>query len=96
MPITYVISPQFQNKAGSEGSAFGHSGKQTGSASQIFIIPTQKKVVAVLSNTSGTWEQIIGLGAQVIPLFKEQPSCYSKELCDGLICLSFHPDKELI
>ena len=56
-----------------EGSAIGHEGEQTGSASQLMIIPKEKLVVIVLSNTSGTWKQIINLSTKLISHCRKMP-----------------------
>lgn len=46
----------------------GHSGEQTGCASQIMIIPNSKTIVVVLSNTSGTWKDVVTLSSELIQL----------------------------
>ena len=50
----------------------GHSGEQTGCASQLMIIPKSKTVVAVLSNTSGTWKDIVSFSAELIRISEEE------------------------
>jgi CubicO group peptidase (beta-lactamase class C family) len=49
----------------------GHSGEQTGSASQLMIIPNSKTVVVVLSNTSGTWKDVVTLSSELIQLSEQ-------------------------
>lgn len=50
----------------------GHSGEQTGVSAQLMILPTKNMVVAVMSNTSGSWEKAIQLSVQLIQLAKEK------------------------
>lgn len=49
--------------APNEKGVFGHSGEQTGTATQLLINPSKKRVVVVMANTSGTWGDVIGLSA---------------------------------
>ena len=48
------------------GRVFGHSGEQTGTATQIMIAPSIKSVVVVMSNTSGTWNDVINLSIEIL------------------------------
>ncbi len=50
----------------------GHSGEQTGVSAQLMILPAKNMVVAVMSNTSGSWEKAIHLSVQLIQLAKEE------------------------
>jgi CubicO group peptidase (beta-lactamase class C family) len=49
------------------GQVFGHSGGQTGSAAQLFILPEINTVIAVMANTSGAgvWEEVFRIGVQL-------------------------------
>lgn len=49
-----------------ENIVIGHSGEQTGAATQLMIIPKSKTVVAVLANTSGTWKDVVTLASNLI------------------------------
>ncbi len=46
----------------------GHSGEQTGAANQLMIIPKSKTVVVVLSNTSGSWKEVVQYSSYLIQL----------------------------
>lgn len=48
----------------------GHSGEQSGVSAQLMILPRDKMVVAVMSNTSGSWKKAIQLSVQLIQLAK--------------------------
>ncbi|MEM1182618.1 MAG: serine hydrolase domain-containing protein [Acidobacteriota bacterium] len=48
------------------GSLIGHSGAQTGASGQLMILPERGVVVAVLSNTSRSWEHAIALSVEMI------------------------------
>lgn len=50
----------------------GHSGEQTGCASQLMIIPKSNTVVAVLSNTSGAWKDIVSFSAELIRISEKE------------------------
>jgi len=50
--------------------AFGHSGEQTGVSSQLLIIPAEKKVIVVICNTSGVWEETIGTAVGINSIYK--------------------------
>jgi len=49
-----------------ENLVIGHSGGQTGCTSQLMIVPKTKTVVAVLSNTSGTYPDIATFASKLI------------------------------
>ena len=49
-----------------ENLVIGHSGEQTGAATQLMIIPKNNTVVVVLANTSGTWKDVVGLSSSLI------------------------------
>lgn len=49
----------------------GHSGEQTGCASQLMLIPNSQTVVVVLSNTSGTWKDVVTLSSELIQLSEQ-------------------------
>lgn len=46
------------NPKPNEGAIIGHSGEQTGAATQLVIAPELKLVVVILSNTSGTYKYV--------------------------------------
>lgn len=54
------------NPKPNEGALIGHTGEQTGSSAQIFIIPSTKTVVVALANTSGSLREISMLAGQLI------------------------------
>ena len=51
-----------------ENLVIGHSGGQTGCTSQLMIVPRTGTVVAVLSNTSGTYRDIASFASNLIAL----------------------------
>lgn len=53
-----------------ENLVIGHSGEQTGAATQLMIIPKNKTVIVVLANTSGSWQEVIGLSVELIRVFE--------------------------
>lgn len=55
-----------------EGAIIGHSGEQTGSATQLLIVPSLKKVVVVLSNTSGTYKYVTPATFKIFAAFQEK------------------------
>lgn len=55
-----------------ENLVIGHSGEQTGSSTQLMIIPKSKTVVVVLSNTSGAWQEVVGLSAKLIAISEQK------------------------
>lgn len=57
-----------------ENGVIGHSGEQTGCASQLMIIPKSKTVVVVLANTSGTWKDVVTFSSQLIGISEERNS----------------------
>ncbi|MBO3696879.1 serine hydrolase [Roseivirga sp. E12] len=46
------------NPKPNEGAIIGHSGEQTGSCTQIVIVPSLKLVTVILTNTSGTFSEV--------------------------------------
>lgn len=56
----------FYGPAGSENLVIGHSGGQTGCTSQLFLIPKSETVVAVLSNTSRTYQDVATLASNLV------------------------------
>lgn len=50
----------------------GHSGEQTGVSSQLFIIPSQQKVIIVLCNTSGVWGETVGTAVKILRAHKKK------------------------
>lgn len=53
-------------------NCIGHSGEQTGVSAQLMILPKDDMVVAVMSNTSGSWKKAIQLSIQLIQLAKTE------------------------
>ena len=51
-------------------SAVGHGGAQTGASTQLMILPGQKIVVVVLSNTSRIWQDVIGFSVELVGVAK--------------------------
>lgn len=49
----------------SESTLIGHGGQQTGTNSQLFIVPKTETIIVVLSNTSGTGNGIILAGVDL-------------------------------
>lgn len=62
----YGLGWYFYGPAPTENVVIGHSGGQTGCTSQLMIIPSSKTVVVVLSNTSGTYPDIVTLASNLI------------------------------
>lgn len=60
------------NAAPNYGALFGHSGEQTGCANQILIKPESKTVSVVMSNTSGTWKEVIAMTANLMNVSYER------------------------
>ena len=59
---------------------FGHAGGQTGASTQLLIVPSRKKVIVVLCNTSGVWDDVIGTAAHLNSVFKKDfPAPFVKE-----------------
>ena len=51
-----------------ENIVVGHSGEQTGAATQIMLIPKSNTVVVVLSNTARTWKEIVTFSSELIKI----------------------------
>lgn len=56
---------------GGEGILIGHSGAQTGVSSQLFIVPKNRTVVAILANTSGGWDDVIKSTGELLQISQE-------------------------
>ena len=54
------------------GSIIGHSGAQTGSSTQFFVIPSLETVIVAISNTSGAGREISGLAGQLIDISQRE------------------------
>lgn len=50
------------------GSIYGHNGAQTGTSTQLFIVPSLKTVTVAVSNTSGAGPEISNLAGQLIKI----------------------------
>lgn len=66
---------QLYGSKGNENGLIGHGGQQTGTNSQLFIVPKTKTIIAVLSNTSGTGNGVILTGVE---LYKKSKSAHQK------------------
>lgn len=51
---------------------FGHSGEQTGASAQLFIIPSEQKVIVVLCNTSRVWGDAFGTAVGILRAHKKK------------------------
>lgn len=60
------------NPKPNEGAIIGHSGEQTGSATQLVIVPGTKTVVVILSNTSGTYKYVTPATFNLFALTQEK------------------------
>lgn len=56
------------NPKPNEGAIIGHSGEQSGSASQLFIIPSTKTVVIILANTALSWNDVFVATAKLMKI----------------------------
>lgn len=59
-------------KQPNEGTIFGHNGAQTGASSQLFIIPSLKTVIIVLSNTSAAGNDVSSIAGQLIDISQQK------------------------
>ncbi|WP_323789383.1 serine hydrolase domain-containing protein [Psychroserpens sp.] len=59
-------------KQPNEGSIFGHGGAQTGSSTQLFVVPSLKTVIAVMSNTSGSGTAVSTVAGQLIDISQQK------------------------
>ncbi|WP_422107772.1 serine hydrolase domain-containing protein [Winogradskyella sp.] len=59
-------------KQPNEGSIYGHSGAQTGSSTQFFVIPSLKTVTVAISNTSGASRDISAVAGQLIDISQQE------------------------
>lgn len=55
-----------------EGAIIGHSGEQTGSATQLLIVPSLKTVLVVLTNTSGTYKYVTPATFKIFAAFQKK------------------------
>ncbi|MEP0264303.1 serine hydrolase domain-containing protein [Dokdonia sp.] len=60
------------NPKPNEGAIIGHSGEQSGSASQLFIIPSTKTVVVILANTALSWKEVFVATAKLMGISQEK------------------------
>jgi len=56
------------NPKPNEGVLIGHTGEQTGSSAQIFIVPSTKTVTVALANTSGSLREISTIAGKLITI----------------------------
>lgn len=54
------------------GNVFGHSGGQTGCSAQMMILPEQKTVIAVVSNTSNSWNRVFNISTKLFGIAAEE------------------------
>ncbi|AXT19452.1 class A beta-lactamase-related serine hydrolase [Flavobacteriaceae bacterium AU392] len=55
-----------------EGSIYGHNGAQTGTSTQLFIIPGRKTVVVTVSNTSGAGKEVSTVAGNLIGISQKK------------------------
>ncbi|RNC86766.1 MAG: class A beta-lactamase-related serine hydrolase [Winogradskyella sp.] len=55
-------------KSPNVGSIYGHNGAQTGSSTQLFIVPSLNAVIIAVSNTSGAGREISTVAGQLIAI----------------------------
>lgn len=60
------------NPKPNEGAIIGHSGEQSGSASQLFIIPSTKTVIVILANTSLSWNEVFVATAKLMKIAQDK------------------------
>lgn len=60
------------NPKPNEGAIIGHSGEQSGSASQLFIIPSTKTVVVTLANTALSWKEVFVTTSRLMGISQEE------------------------
>lgn len=60
------------NPKPNEGAIIGHSGEQTGSATQLLIVPHLKIVLVVLTNTSGTYKYVTPATFNIFAAFQKK------------------------
>lgn len=60
------------NPKPNEGGIIGHSGEQTGSSTQLVIVPGLKTVVVILSNTSGAYKYVTPATFNLFALTQEK------------------------
>lgn len=54
------------------GSIYGHNGAQSGTSTQLFIVPSLKTVIVVASNTSGAGREVSTIAGKLIGIAKDQ------------------------
>ncbi|WP_456438209.1 serine hydrolase domain-containing protein [Psychroserpens sp.] len=59
-------------KQPNEGTIYGHSGAQTGSSAQLFVIPSLKTVIIVASNTSRSGSEVSTVAGQLIDISQQK------------------------
>jgi len=62
----YALGWFLYSQSGERKDVFGHGGSQKGCSAQIMLVPKRKAVVAILSNTSGGWGDVIGASVTLI------------------------------
>ncbi len=58
------------------GFVLGHSGGQTGTSSQLMIFPEREAAIVVMTNTSGTWNEVVRTSVELFPaldIFRNTP-----------------------
>ena len=68
----YGLGFYLYGKQPNESTIYGHGGAQTGSSTQLFVIPSLKTVVVVLANTSGAGEHVSAVAGKLIDISQEQ------------------------
>ena len=50
------------------GMVYGHSGGQTGSSAQLFVLPDENVVAVMIANTSGSWQEVYSYSVSLFHL----------------------------
>ncbi len=66
--LGFRLSGDEQNKA----EIIGHSGSQTGTSTQLFVIPDLKTVIVVVANTSGSATEISTVAKKLIDISQQK------------------------
>ncbi|MBC2845984.1 serine hydrolase domain-containing protein [Winogradskyella flava] len=69
---SYGFGFYLYGKRPNEGGIYGHNGAQTGTSTQLFIIPSRKTVVAVISNTSRAGREVSTVAGELCNIFNQK------------------------
>ncbi|MBK8503455.1 MAG: beta-lactamase family protein [Saprospiraceae bacterium] len=53
------------------GNVFGHNGTQTGASTFLMLLPAEKTVIVVLSNTSGAMQEVTNIAISLFDIAAE-------------------------